>query len=200
MHDIGQLCAALERKSFPILVVRRAPTYYIRRVEGSGQMFTESKRVPKGGVVIIGSLSDATRERVAKETGEPTKTIGSPLTHVIETTATNLRKLSQKINKVVGTEAVVAPLLADGEGNQLVPTGRMQVRFKEPPSDKSLAAFAKRHKVELTQRNKWSSQQAEFAVRTDDTRYFPDVAAELNKDAKVVTAWPDVRAAFRREA
>ena len=161
-------------------------------------MSIEHRRVPSGGLAIIGSLSKATQERVAKEAGRPPETIDAPLTHVIATTETDMRKLSERINKLVGTEAVVAPLLADDQGNRLVPTGRMQVRFKEPLSDSSLSAFAKRHKVEFTQRNKWSPQQAEFAVRSDDTRYFPDVAVELSEDAKVATAWPDVRAAFRR--
>jgi hypothetical protein len=111
----------------------------------------------------------------------------------------DLRQFSERINEVVGTEGVVAPLLADDEGNKLLPTGRMQVRFKEPPTERFLASFAKRHKIELAQRNKWSPQQVEFAVRSDDKRYFPDVAAELKEDGKVVTAWPDVQAAFRRE-
>lgn len=162
-------------------------------------MSTENTRVPAGGVVIIGSLSKETQDRLAEATdGKLAQVPNSPLTHMVETTG-NLREFSERINKVVGTEGVVAPMLADDEGNRLLPTGRMQVRFKQPPSDSVLTRFAKRHKVELAQRNKWSPQQAEFAVRTDDMRYFPDVAAELKKDSTVMTAWPDVRAAFRRE-
>jgi hypothetical protein len=162
-------------------------------------MAADNTRVPAGGVVIIGSLSKATQERLAKETdGKLAQLSDSPLTHVVETTG-NLRKFSERINKVVGKEGVVAPMLADNEGNRLFPTGRMQVRFKQPPTDNVLSRFAKRHNVELARRNKWSPQQAEFAVRTDDTRYFPDVAAELGKDNTVVTAWPDVLAAFQRE-
>ena len=44
----------------------------------------------------------------------------------------------------------------------------MQVRFKEPPTDNFLTSFAKRHNVELAQRNKWPPQQVEFAVRSDE--------------------------------
>jgi hypothetical protein len=163
-------------------------------------MTIENSRVPAGGVVIIGSLSKATQDRLEKTAdGKFAKLADSPLTHVVETSAGDLRKFSERINKVVGSEGVVAPMLADDEGNRLFPTGRMQVRFKQPPTDDLLSDFAKRHKVELTQRNKWSPQQAEFAVRTDDARYFPDVAAELEKDKTVVSAWPDVRTAFQRE-
>lgn len=163
-------------------------------------MTTQNSRVPAGGVVVIGSLSKATQDRLEKAAnGKFAKVADSPLTHMVEISGGDLRKFSERINKVVGTEGVVAPMLADDEGNRLLPTGTMQVRFKSPPSDDLLADFAKRHKVELAQRNKWSPQQAEFAVRTDDLRYFPDVAAELEKDKTVVSAWPDVRAAFRRE-
>ena len=164
-------------------------------------MTTENSRTPSGGVVIIGSLSPETQERLEKAAdGKIAKVSGAPLTHVVEMPGVDLRKFSQRINKVVGTEGVVAPMLADDEGNQLLPTGTMQVRFKVAPTDNFLASFAKRHKVELAERNKWSPQQAEFSVRADDTRYFPDVATELEKDSKVMTAWPDVRAAFRRES
>ncbi|MBR1269486.1 hypothetical protein JQ629_18400 [Bradyrhizobium sp. AUGA SZCCT0222] len=163
-------------------------------------MATENSRVPAGGVVVIGALSKATQDRLEKAAdGKLAKVADSPPTHVVETSGSDLRKLSERINKVVGMEGIVAPMLADGEGNRLLPTGTMQVRFKSPPSDDLLADFAERHKIELAQRNKWSPQQAEFAVRTDDVRYFPDVAAELEKDQTVMSAWPDVRAAFRRE-
>ncbi|MET4209154.1 hypothetical protein [Bradyrhizobium sp. LA2.1] len=164
-------------------------------------MTSDGSRTPSGGIVIIGSLSPETQEQLAKVADCKIATVsGAPQTHVLETTGVDLRRLSERVNKVVGTEGVVAPILADDEGNRLLPTGRMQVRFKEAPTDKVLQTFAKKHKVAPGQRNKWSPQQAEFAVRTDDTRYFPDVAAEMEKDSKVATAWPDVRAAFRRES
>jgi hypothetical protein len=162
-------------------------------------MGIEDTRIPKGGVVVIGSLSGATQERLAKAAeGKIERISEAPLTQVVEKTGVNLRKLSERINEVVGSEGIVAPLFSDAEGNRLLPTGRVQVRFKQPLTDHSLTDFAKRHNVELAQRNKWSPQQVEFAMRTDDTRYFPDVASELKKDDAVMTAWPDVLAAFRR--
>ena len=106
-------------------------------------MTIENSRTPSGGVVVIGSLSQATRERLVKAAdGKIAKISDAPLTHVVEKTGVNLRKFSERINKVVGTEGVVAPMLADEEGNRLLPTGRMQVRFKEPPTDNFLTSFA----------------------------------------------------------
>jgi len=70
----------------------------------------------------------------------------------------------------------------------------MQVRFKQPPSDAILTNLPN-----VTISN-WciatnGLAAAEFAVRTDDTRYFPDVTTALREDDKVATAWPDTRAA-----
>jgi hypothetical protein len=160
---------------------------------------TEAKRVPSGGVAVIGAISDETKSRLTKAVrGKLDKVSEAPLTHVLETKSGDLRALSDRINKVVGTEGVVAPLLTDDDGNRLFPTGSLQVRFKDQPSDDQLAGFAKRHKVKLKQRNRWAPRQAEFTIGSDDTRYFLDIAAELEDDDHVVNAWPDVQAAFRR--
>ena len=162
-------------------------------------MTSEGKRVPAGGVVVIGPLSEETQALLGKAAhGKLAKIAESPMTQVVEG-ASDVRALTDRISKIVGNEGVVAPLFVDDAGHQLFPTGRMQVRFKQPPSDAILTNFAKRHNLELVHRNKWASQQAEFAVRTDDTRYFPDVTTALREDDKVATAWPDTRAAFRRE-
>lgn len=162
-------------------------------------MSIEDSRFPKGGVVVIGSLSGATQERLAQATdGNVRQVPGAPLTHIVEKPGTDLRKLSQRINGVVGSEGIVAPIFTDAEGNSLLPTGSLQVRFKQAVTDSSLDEFATRHNVKLAQRNKWSPQQAEFTVRTDDTRYFPDIATELKTDKEVAAAWPDVQATFRR--
>jgi hypothetical protein len=158
-------------------------------------------RVPAGGVVVIGPLSKGTESRLMRAaTGKLAKIPGTPPTHVVESKAGDPRKLWERINKLVGDEGVVAPVLVDDEGNRLLPTGRLQVRFEQPPSDEALAKFAERHRVELSGRNKWAPQQAEFAVRADDVRYLPDVASELKRDKSVAAAWPDVRAAYRRGA
>jgi hypothetical protein len=163
-------------------------------------MKAQPKRVPAGGVAVIGSLTEATKSRLSKTLrGELAKVSEAPLTHVVRTETDDLRALSNRVNQVVGTEGVVAPLLTDDDGNLLFPTGGLQVRFKKPPSDDQLAKFAQRYKLKLKQRNKWAPMQAEFTVSTDDARYFPDIADQLQEDRQVAMAWPDVQAAFRRE-
>src|SRR4051812_2424683 len=130
--------------------------------------------------------------------GPIAKVSNTPPTLVIEGQSGDPRALCERINQVVGSEGVVAPLLVDDEGNRLFPTGHLQVRFEEPPSDGTLSAFADRHRVELGGRNKWAPPQADFLVGRDDGRFLPDIASAMAQDDGVVDAWPDVQAAFRR--
>jgi hypothetical protein len=162
-------------------------------------MKTDHARVAAGGVAVIGHLSKATMARLAAH-GQFTKVSDDPPIHAMETTRKDLRALSEEINAVVGTEAVVSPLLSDNDGSRLVPTGQMQVRFKEPPSAEALDKFAQEHKVELAGLNKWAPAQAAFSVRSDDTRYLPELESELQDDKTVKAAWADVKAAFRRDS
>ena len=163
-------------------------------------MKASSTRIPADGTVIIGSLSDATQSRLTEAvSGRLSKISDAPPTLVVESKADDPRALCQRVNQVVGDEAVVAPLLTDEEGNRLFPTGQLQVRFERPPPEDQLKQVAERHKLDLAGRNKWAAQQAVFSIRPEDSRYLPDIAAELTKEEGVAAVWPDVKAAFRRE-
>jgi hypothetical protein len=158
-------------------------------------------RVPAPGAVVIGELSPATRSRLEKTTSAPLETpSGAGDTVVIEGGAPDPRSFWEEINKIVGDEALVAPLLSDDEGHRLVPTGRLQARFKSEPSDDELAAFADRHGLTLSKRNAWSPAQAEFSIRPEDGRYPPDIVDRIAADTNVRAVWPDVRAAYKRES
>jgi hypothetical protein len=158
-------------------------------------------RVPaKDAAVIIGALPKTMRSRVERTTGAKVTPLPNVAdTYVVQAKPDDPRKLFNRLNDVVGDAAVVAPVLVDEDGNRLFPTGRLQVRFNKHPDDKSLSDFAKRHHLELTKRNRWSPQQAEFAVRPEDSRFLPEIADEVGSDGAVATAWPDVRASFRKE-
>jgi len=165
------------------------------------QTKSSRSRLPaKDAAVVIGAVSDAMRSRLAKAA----KGTIAPIANVADTLVVTAkpgdpRTLFQKLNDVVGDKAVVAPVLVDEEGQRLFPTGHFQVRFKTPADDELLAAFAERHGLQLTKRNRWAPQQAEFALRPDDARYLPEVTDALQAEPLVDDAWPDVRAAFRRE-
>jgi hypothetical protein len=158
-------------------------------------------RVPaKDAAVIIGALPESTRSRLEQATGGKVSPLPNVAdTYVVQAKPEDPRKLFSRLNDVIGDAALVAPVLVDEEGNRLFPTGRLQVRFNKHPDDKSLSDFAERHRLELTRRNRWSPQQAEFSVRPEDPRFLPEIADEVVSDRTVATAWPDVRAAFRKE-
>jgi hypothetical protein len=158
-----------------------------------------TKRRPGGGAVIIGSLTELTERRLERVLrGALKKVSETPPTLVIEAAAEDPRVLVERVNSAVGSEALVAPLLTDDEGNRLFPTGRLVVRFDERPSDQTLLDLAERHGVEFAQRNKWAERQAEFEVPKTDERFLPDIAAALNEEKGVTNAWQEVQAAFRR--
>ena len=106
-------------------------------------MKADHARIAAGGVVVIGNLSKTTMARLTAH-GQFTKVSDDPPIHAMETTREDLRALAEEINAVVGTEAVVSPLLADDDGSRLFPTGRLQVRFKAPPSAEALDRFAEK--------------------------------------------------------
>jgi len=158
-------------------------------------------RLPaKDAAVVIGAISDEMRSRLAKAangTIAPMANVADTL--LVQAKPGDPRKLFEKLNDVVGEKAVVAPVLVDEEGQRLFPTGHVQVRFKTPADDELLAAFAERHRLQLTKRNRWAPQQAEFAVKPDDPRYLPEITRAVQAEPAVDDAWPDVRAAFRRQ-
>jgi hypothetical protein len=120
-------------------------------------------------------------------------------TFVVEAKSGDPRAICEKVSEIVGNEGIVAPLLVDDEGHQLIPTGHLQVRFKQPPTDDSLAAFAQQHRLSAANRNKWNPKQVEFALRSNADQYWPDAADEIASDTAVEAAWPDVMASFKRE-
>ena len=159
-----------------------------------------SRAPAKDAVVIIGAVSKAVRDKLVKAVhGKIAPLANVADTLVLEAKAEEPRKLFRKLNDIVGDNAVVAPVLVDQDGNRLFPTGRLQVRFKDASDESWLSDFAARHGLDFVKSNRWAPQQAEFAVRPSDSRFLPEIAAAVAGDKAVETAWPDVRAAYRRE-
>jgi hypothetical protein len=162
---------------------------------------SESRVPAKGSAVVIGALSEAMRSRLAEAAqGSVTPLPDVADTHVVTAKLKDPRKLVDALNEVVGSEAVVVPVLTDKEGHVLLPTGHLQVRFKHAPDESVLSTMAKRHGLDFLQRNKWAPLQAEFAIRPDDSRYLPEITSAIEQDAGVERAWPDVRTSFKRES
>lgn len=153
----------------------------------------------KDAAVVIGPLSAAMRSRIARALGASVAPVpGAKDAFVIESAPGEPRELFRKINDLVGSKALVAPVLADQDGKRLFPTGELQVRFHDVPSDDAIAAFVKRHSLGQAKRNKWAPKQVAFALRRDDRRFLPEITERIGADRTVDKAWPDVRARYRR--
>jgi hypothetical protein len=158
-------------------------------------------RVPVPGAVVLGELSPATLQRLEKTSAVHLKTPPGPgEARIVEATEPDARSFWRKVSDVVGSEALVVPILADEEGHQLLPTGAIQVRFKSEPSDHTLDVFSARHGLQPGKRNRWSPVQAEFMIRPDDDRYLPDIVDTIAADADIAAVWPDVRGSYKRES
>ena len=163
-------------------------------------MSISAKRSPAQGAVIIGSPSAETLTRVEQAVERPLEAPpGASDTFIVKSKSGDPRAICDMVKRIVGNEGIVGPLLVDDDGNQLIPTGRIQVRFKEQLADDCLTAFAEGHNVILTKRNKWNLKQAEFIVRNDDDRFWLDIIEAIAADRNVEAVWLDVKARFRRE-
>lgn len=166
-------------------------------VYGPGKpMAVLGNRRPVRGAVIIGALSKKTSARIVKALGE------KPTPRAEDTVVVQVkgdpRSAVAEIQGIVGTEGLVAPLLEDDAGNELIPTGGIQVRFKEEPSEKKLASFAGRHGVQLARRSKWERSQVEFRPENDDGRFLLDILEDIAADDGVQDTWADVRSSFTK--
>ncbi len=104
----------------------------------------------------------------------------------------------ERVQELVGEVAPVSPVLVDDEGHLHYPTGTIQVRFAEAPSDEELERFAREHRLRLVARNRYQPAQSSFKRLDAESSYLPDRVRELNESAGVEAAWEEARAQYRR--
>jgi hypothetical protein len=94
--------------------------------------------------------------------------------------------------------AWASPSFRDASGYELLPTGAVTVRFREKPSDKALAAFARQESLELERRTPLVPEQASFRPRRPREVYLPELVARLASRPDVAAAWPATKARYRK--
>jgi hypothetical protein len=92
----------------------------------------------------------------------------------------------------------VAPVFRDADGNELLPTGSVGVRFRQKPSDRALEAFAVDEGMTLERRNEFVPEQAMFRPRQPREVYLPDLVAKIASRADVAAAWPATLSHYRK--
>lgn len=108
------------------------------------------------------------------------------------------REAWRRLQDLIGEEARVDPVLVDEEGHHHFPTGTIQVRFLESPSDEDLESFARTHHLRLIARNKYEPAQSSFERTDPGEAFLPDRVREVAASPEVETAWEEARAHYRR--
>jgi hypothetical protein len=160
---------------------------------------SDLRRPLKDAAVVVGRLSKAKRESLAEAArGTATALPDTADTWLVEGRSSSARKLVAKLNEVVGDAALVMPVLTDGSGSRLFPTGSLVVAFREKPSRAELGEFAREHGLGRARSNEWSDRQVAFAIRRTDARFLGDVVKTVTVDPRVARVWADTRAKYRR--
>ena len=108
------------------------------------------------------------------------------------------RETWSKLQRSLGPEVLLAPVLLDEDGAETYPTGILQVRFAEEPDDDELARFRSSYGLRSVGRNKFSKSLVNFTPENPGEAYLPDLTAEIESDPKVQSAWCDTKSKFRR--
>jgi hypothetical protein len=101
------------------------------------------------------------------------------------------------VQHALGVGCEVEPVLVDAQGEAHYPTGRIEVRFREAPSDPDLERFAAEHGLRVRGRNRYVSVQAEFQI-AEPGRFLPDLIDGIERSAAVRAVWPDTLSRYRR--
>jgi hypothetical protein len=104
----------------------------------------------------------------------------------------------ERVRELAGEHTPVHPVLTDEDGNELYPTGIVQVRFHQPPADEELERFARTNGLRVVERNRYQRSQVKLEPLSA-AAYLPDVVAELECADDVRTAWQEVLTRYHRE-
>ncbi len=158
--------------------------------------------VPSADVVVIsGSTLDALQLKLAGDPDLELEAVeGSPDMVVVRAAGEGPQPKATwaRVQRAVGEDTVVAPVLTDEQGHTLFPTGTLQIRFDRAPSDTELERFAQAHGLKLLHRNKFQLAQASFAIRDPLHNYLPDLVSTLEGELGVRRAWPETKSRYER--
>ncbi len=128
---------------------------------------------------------------------EPLEGHGGTFVLHLAQAAADARAAWESARQALGSDCQVEPVLVDAEGCDHYPTGRLEVRFHEPPSDSDLESFASEHGLRLRGRNRFVPVQVEFETPETDA-FLLDMIERLELSSAVHSAWADTLSRYRR--
>lgn len=104
-------------------------------------------------------------------------------------------KLMQKYGEEL---EFAAPVMVDDHGRQSLPTGKIVVQFRDPPSGEALQQFENSYGLRYLKTNEFRRGQLSFDVRDQRAVYQPDLIARLGRDQNIKLAAPETVSQYRR--
>ena len=108
------------------------------------------------------------------------------------------RRAWASLQRRIGGDFAVLPVLDDGEGGMRFPTGRISVRFAGARTERELRQFATDVGLVLHHRTKFVEHQAVFEPADPGGEYLPDVVERLTRLPEVESAWLDAQSRYQR--
>lgn len=108
------------------------------------------------------------------------------------------RRNWETLRGMVPDGAAVAPMMVDDRGHELMPTGRIAVRFERAPERAELERFAAEHGLRLLARNKFQAAQATFAPQSSGGVFLPTIVEDLERSPLVSAAWLETISSYSR--
>lgn len=116
----------------------------------------------------------------------------------LEDDETDPRAALLEIRELLKDEAQVELALEDDFGNELYPTGTINVRFSDTPSDEELDALGEELGLKCISRNEFQPKQASFEPVDKMAADLSSEISRLEERPEIRKAWPEVWARFRR--
>jgi len=91
-----------------------------------------------------------------------------------------------------------APVIVDGQGRQMLPTGRIVVEFYNSPTTETLEQLQNTYGLRYLKTNEFKKEQVSFEALDPKAVYPPDLLAKLASDSKVKLAVPETMARYSR--
>ncbi len=90
------------------------------------------------------------------------------------------------------------PATRDEYGSEVLPTGTIQIRFHEVPSDIDLTAFGKDAGLRVLKRNEFQPAQVAFEPADEDHADLSEAIDNAKQRPEVRKAWAEVLSRYRR--
>lgn len=116
----------------------------------------------------------------------------------IQTDHSDPTTLLKAVRKAMPSPTRVERVLSNERGERLIPTGTIQVRFVDEPSDELLESFSASNGLRVLARNRFQAKQVAFAVSDESAADIDADVSRVSACEGVRRAWPEVLSTYRR--